>query len=91
MADPLDPFGAPSRRRFVLTLALGGAALGIARPAGSKPAPAKLLQAEIGYQPTPKGAQRCDLCVNWQAPGGCKVVAGTISPAGWCGLFVRRA
>jgi hypothetical protein len=53
-------------------------------------APAKLPPGEIGYQPTPKGNARCELCVNWQAPNACKVVAGPISPNGWCGLFVRK-
>ncbi|MDB5481966.1 MAG: high potential iron sulfur protein [Caulobacteraceae bacterium] len=54
-------------------------------------APAKLAPNEIGYQASPKGSARCELCVNWQAPNACKVVAGAISPSGWCGLYVRRS
>jgi len=48
---------------------------------------AKLAKNDIGYQASPKGQQRCDLCVNWQAPGACKLVAGPIVASGWCGLF----
>lgn len=54
-------------------------------------ATAKLAPGEIGYQGAPKGNARCELCVNWQAPNACKLVAGPISPSGWCGLFVRKA
>jgi len=51
----------------------------------------KMAPGDIGYQSRPNGAQRCDLCVNWQAPQSCKLVAGSISPSGWCGLFVKKA
>ncbi len=51
----------------------------------------KLAQNEIGYQSRPKGQQRCDLCVNWDPPGTCKLVAGPISPTGWCGLFAHKS
>jgi hypothetical protein len=50
-------------------------------------ATSKLSPRDIGYQDTPKGRQRCDLCVNWQPPNACKMVAGSINPSGWCGLF----
>ena len=51
----------------------------------------KLRPGDIGYQSSPKGNARCELCVNWQAPNACKVVAGDISPTGWCSLFVRKS
>jgi hypothetical protein len=51
----------------------------------------KLRPGDIGYQSSPKGNARCELCVNWQAPNACKVVSGEISPTGWCGLFVRKS
>jgi hypothetical protein len=86
---------ATNRRTFIgrVTLAIGLATFvggGIApRPAAA--APAKLPPGEIGYQPSPKGKARCELCVNWQAPNACKLVAGAISPTGWCGLFASRS
>lgn len=51
----------------------------------------KLHQGDIGYQPSPKGNARCELCVNWQAPNACKLVAGQISPSGWCSLYARKS
>jgi hypothetical protein len=89
------PVGSQTTRRVLMArLAVTGAAAGMfglglaSRPA--RAAPAKLPPGEIGYQPTPKGNARCDLCVNWQAPNACKLVSGAISPNGWCGLFVRK-
>jgi hypothetical protein len=83
-----------SRRQLIgrMTLAIGLAGVvgaGLA-PRRALAAPAKLPPNEIGYQASPKGNARCELCVNWQAPNACKVVAGSISPSGWCGLFVRK-
>jgi hypothetical protein len=82
-----------TRRGAMARLAVAGLAgvVGPAfGPARAAAATAKLPQSEIGYQASPKGAARCELCANWQAPNACKVVAGQISPNGWCGLFVRR-
>jgi hypothetical protein len=42
------------------------------------------------YQPTPKGASRCDNCSQFLAPSACKVVAGKISPSGWCQLYAAK-
>ena len=83
-----------SRRQLIgrMTLAIGLAGVvgaGLA-PRRALAAQAKLPPNEIGYQASPKGSSRCELCVNWQAPNACKVVAGSISPNGWCGLFVRK-
>jgi hypothetical protein len=84
-----------SRRRLVINMGLMAGMAGIvavdliAAPAIAQKQ--KLSPTDIGYQPRPNGGQRCDLCVNWQAPNTCKLVAGTISPSGWCGLFVRKA
>jgi hypothetical protein len=83
-----------SRRRLIIdgVLAVGAAGfLGVSmagRPVAA--AQAKLPQKEIGYQNTPKGGQRCDGCANWLPPAACKMVAGPINAAGWCGLFVRK-
>jgi hypothetical protein len=84
--------GETTRRSLIQRLAFVGVA-GVA-VAGLAPrraaAAAKLPPNEIGYQPSPKGAAKCELCVNWQAPNACKLVSGPISPSGWCGLFVRK-
>jgi len=50
----------------------------------------KVSQADAKYQPTPKGDQRCDGCVHFEPPNGCKFVQGDIAPAGWCQLFAAK-
>jgi hypothetical protein len=51
---------------------------------------AQVSQAAAGYQPTPKGDQRCDNCTLFQPPSSCKFVAGEISPSGWCKLYAKK-
>ena len=45
----------------------------------------------VAYQDSPKGSQRCDNCLQFQAPNLCQVVDGTISPSGWCKLWAKKA
>jgi high potential iron-sulfur protein len=55
-------------------------------------AEAKAAQKLVAYQDTPKGAQRCDNCSQFEPPSSCKVVEGdNISPAGWCKVYVKKA
>lgn len=50
-------------------------------------------QASVSYQTSPSGGQQCSGCKNFipgasaSANGTCKVVAGDISPAGYCVAF----
>jgi hypothetical protein len=75
-----------SRRRILAgtVLALGAAAVSEAL------AQQKLAQADVNYQGTPKGSQRCGTCYNFQQPNGCKFVQGNISADGWCQLFAPK-
>ena len=60
----------------------------------SLPAPAsaqQLAQAQVGYQNQPNEGKRCELCIHFQKPSGCKLVSGPISPKGWCRLFSATA
>ena len=78
-------------RRVVLrrtVLALGVAATGAVTTRAE--AQQKISQADAKYQPQPKGQQRCDNCVNFQAPKACKFVQGDISPSGWCQLYAAK-
>jgi hypothetical protein len=84
----------PSRRKFIggATLAIGlaaGLAGGLA-PRRAAAAGSKLPPSDAGYQATPRGKARCEVCVNYQAPSACKVVDGPISPNGWCSLFAPK-
>ena len=47
-------------------------------------------QQVAGYQSTPNGGQRCSGCRQFQPPRACKVVAGRISPEGWCRIYFAK-
>lgn len=80
-----------SRRRLLSGTALVLSAAATATVASRATAQEKMSQADAKYQGTPKGDQRCDGCMLFQAPSACKVVDGAISPSGWCQLFVKKA
>jgi hypothetical protein len=82
-----------SRRAFfrrVTTYAVGAAVIQGFGPSRVV-AQAKVAQNTVSYQDKPKGAQRCDGCSLFQPPNACKVVAGEVSPQGWCSLFSAKA
>jgi hypothetical protein len=81
-------------RRRVLTIAFGTAGA-LATSAGaviatSTPAQAKASQKVVKYQDTPKGDQSCENCIQFEAPSSCKTVDGTVSPQGWCIVYVKK-
>ena len=82
-------------RRRVLTIAAGatGASIagGVAVIAVSTPAQAaKVSQKIVKYQDTPKGEQRCENCVQFEAPSSCKTVDGTVAAQGWCMVYAKK-
>ena len=82
-------------RRHVLgaTASVGGAigsALLMAAAGGARADASQLQKQDVRYQDAPKGEQRCSGCANFQAPSGCKVVAGNVNPNGWCLLFTAK-
>ncbi len=78
-----------SRRRV---LAGGVAVLAAGIAARSAKADDKLAQDVVQYRQTPgDDGSKCSACVNWEAPNGCKIVAGTINPNGWCVAFAPKA
>jgi hypothetical protein len=52
---------------------------------------AKMAQASVAYQTTPKGDQQCGNCSLFQPPSACTLVDGTITPSGWCKFWVKKA
>jgi hypothetical protein len=66
----------------VLAAVLGAAA----RRAAAQP-PVKMSRVEVKYQDTPHGGMSCQACSFFRRPACCKVVAGEVSPHGWCRLF----
>ena len=85
MSDNLKASSEWVSRRKVLGMATAGIALAVAFPMQAKAA--KATQAQAGYQNSPKGGQHCELCRYFQKPSSCQLVAGTISPNGWCKFF----
>jgi hypothetical protein len=47
----------------------------------------KMSPAEAQYQDQPKSGLSCAACALFRPPGSCVVVAGAISPNGWCRFF----
>jgi hypothetical protein len=83
-----DPDRGKVSRRSALQAAIGLATIGAAdRAFGQQQQPQKIDQKAVMYQPTPKNGQSCAKCAQFEPPSGCKVVAGTVSPAGWCMLY----
>jgi hypothetical protein len=72
-------------KRRVILLGIVGASL-----VGTAAAQSKVKKAQVRYQTTPKGEERCGQCMHYissnsgQGAGTCKIVAGSISPSGWC-------
>jgi hypothetical protein len=74
-------------RRTVLKATVLAVAGGFAVQANAQ----KIAQNMVQYQNSPKGDQKCAMCVQFEAPSSCKVVDGTISPEGWCAAFAPKA
>ncbi|MBV9148408.1 MAG: high-potential iron-sulfur protein [Candidatus Eremiobacteraeota bacterium] len=57
---------------------------------------AKASKASVKYQSHPKGSQKCAGCRFFikgktaSANGACQVVAGSISPNGWCVSWAKK-
>jgi hypothetical protein len=76
-----------ARRRLIAAASAGLLILRVRAPARAQETQEKLSQPESEYQGTPKNDQQCSECTKFQPPKGCSVVAGDISPRGWCKLY----
>jgi hypothetical protein len=52
---------------------------------------AKISQTAASYQTSPKGAESCANCAQFQPPNACSTVDGSISPDGWCSHYLKKA
>lgn len=55
-----------------------------------KSAAAKMTQKAALYQDKPKDGAKCATCTHFQAPASCQIVAGAISPNGWCQMYIKK-
>ena len=76
---------ADALKGLIVLPALAGALV-----ATSGEAQAKSSQQSVKYQNKPKGSQKCSGCRFFQKPSGCQVVAGKISPNGWCDIWTKK-
>jgi High potential iron-sulfur protein len=78
-----------SRRGFLRSATLVAGAGIVLGAIAVTPAAAgsKFSQKAALYQPTPKGAQNCGNCVQFEPATACKVVDGTVATSGWCMLY----
>jgi uncharacterized protein YjbJ (UPF0337 family) len=61
---------------------------GSAAPAATS----KVSPESVQYQAQPKGEQKCSGCLHFVAESNtCKLVAGQVSPEGWCSLWAKKA
>ena len=81
-------------RRQALPTILGAigvvtAAISLAK---SNPADAqsKVDKTTAKYQDHPNNGQSCSLCNYFRPPKSCQLVAGDISPNGWCSFFLKK-
>jgi hypothetical protein len=80
-----------TRRRFLNGSAVLAGAIGLAGMLKSRRAEAKIAPNLVGYQDTPKDGRDCAGCQLFEPPNACKSVDGTISPNGWCKLWLKKA
>ncbi len=65
--------------------ALAGAA--VAADAGRALAKGKRSKADVEYQETPHGVERCEICAPFLPPDQCRTVVGPVSRQGWCKIY----
>lgn len=77
-------------RRAVLQRAAVAAGVSALGGATAAHAFTKSPQTSARYQDHPNGSQHCSNCLQFQPPSSCKVVAGRISPNGWCSIYAAK-
>jgi High potential iron-sulfur protein len=82
-----------SRRRLLSTFAGSAAIFGTALAIGSSrvaEAQSKTDKKTAMYQDHPNKGQECVDCSYFRPPHSCQLVAGQISPQGWCSFFSKK-
>lgn len=77
-------------RRIVLRNSLGIAAGSTLAAGAARAQDEKIAQELVQYQDQPKDGQKCNMCAQWVEPDACKIVAGKISPNGYCVAYAPK-
>jgi len=88
-----DETGAVSRRSLLrgASVLAGGAAILAGSIASVQAQSGKMAQDAASYQSSPKNGQKCLDCSFFVSPSSCKLVDGSISPAGWCKFWAKKS
>jgi hypothetical protein len=78
-----------SRRRLLQRAACAAGAAAVLGVGVNAAMAGKMSQASVGYQGSPKPGQSCSNCRLFQAPNACRSVDGSISPQGWCRIWLK--
>ena len=77
-----------SRRNLLRAAVCAGAVVAVATTADNAlAAKAKKSKADVDYQDTPHGVERCETCAPFLPPDQCRTVVGPVSRQGWCKIY----
>ena len=79
--------GGGSRRDLLKSVASAAAGVAIVGTPGAAFAKGKRSKADVEYQDTPHGIERCEICAPFLPPDQCRTVVGPVSRQGWCKLY----
>ncbi len=51
----------------------------------------KATKEAVAYQDTPNNGQSCADCQSFIEPSECDTVEGTVSPQGWCRIYIKQS
>ncbi|HEY0206909.1 MAG TPA: high-potential iron-sulfur protein [Acetobacteraceae bacterium] len=77
-------------RRIMLRTGLGVAAGATLAASAARAQDEKIAQELVQYQDQPKDGQQCNKCAQYVDPNACKIVAGKISPQGYCVAYAPK-
>jgi hypothetical protein len=76
-----------SRRDWLQGVACVAAGVAFASNTGAALAKGKRSKADVEYQDTPHGIERCEICAPFLPPDQCRTVVGSVSRQGWCKIY----
>jgi len=84
----MQNYNGTSRRDMMRTGMMIAAGVAVASTARAQDE--KIAQELVQYQAEPKDGQKCNICAQWVEPNACKIVAGKISPNGYCVAYAPK-
>jgi len=80
--------GKMSRRTLLNGVAKVAAGVAVAATSESARAEKpKKSQADVAYQDSPHGQERCEICAPFLPPDQCRTVVGPVARRGWCKIY----